>query len=76
MTTPPHISVHPKTRAEWRKWIEENHARPEGIWLISYKKAILEWITSSKKPETRAKRVEETVTKAEKTSAPTSGGNN
>jgi uncharacterized protein YdeI (YjbR/CyaY-like superfamily) len=32
----------------------------------SVKKAILEWIASAKKPETRAKRIEETVTKAEK----------
>ena len=38
MTTPPPNSVHPKSRAEWRKWLEENQARKEGIWLISYKK--------------------------------------
>ena len=31
----------------------------------SVKKAILEWISSAKRPETRAKRIEETVTKAE-----------
>ena len=31
----------------------------------SAKRAILEWISNAKKPETRAKRVEETVTKAE-----------
>ena len=30
----------------------------------SVKKAILEWISSAKKPETRAKRIEKTVTKA------------
>ena len=39
MTTPPPNSVHPKSRAEWRKWLEENQARPDGVWLISYKKA-------------------------------------
>ena len=38
MTTPPPNSVHPKSRAEWRKWLEENQTRKEGIWLISYKK--------------------------------------
>jgi uncharacterized protein YdeI (YjbR/CyaY-like superfamily) len=32
----------------------------------SVKRGILEWINSAKKPETRAKRIEETVTKAEK----------
>jgi uncharacterized protein YdeI (YjbR/CyaY-like superfamily) len=32
-------SIHPKSRAGWRMWLEENHARIEGIWLISYKKA-------------------------------------
>ena len=36
---PPTNSIHPKSRAEWRKWLEENHTRTEGVWLISYKKA-------------------------------------
>ena len=36
--TPPN-SVHPKSRAEWRKWLEDNHTRTEGFWLVSYKKA-------------------------------------
>jgi uncharacterized protein YdeI (YjbR/CyaY-like superfamily) len=35
----PPNSVHPETRAEWRKWLEKNHTRPEGVWLITYKKA-------------------------------------
>lgn len=35
----PPNSVHPKTRAEWRKWLEKNHTRTEGVWLITYKKA-------------------------------------
>lgn len=35
---PPPNSVHPKSRAEWRKWLEENHTRNEGVWLIMYKK--------------------------------------
>lgn len=38
MAKPPPNSVHPKTRAEWREWLERNHARAEGVWLISYKK--------------------------------------
>ena len=32
----------------------------------SVKRGILEWIASAKKPETRAKRIDETVTLAEK----------
>lgn len=36
---PPANSVHPLTRAEWRAWLEKNHTRTEGVWLISYKKA-------------------------------------
>lgn len=36
--TPPN-SVHPKTRAEWREWLAQHHTRPEGVWLISFKKA-------------------------------------
>ena len=37
-TTPPPNSFHPKSRAEWRKWLEKNHTRTEGVWFISYKK--------------------------------------
>jgi uncharacterized protein YdeI (YjbR/CyaY-like superfamily) len=36
--TPPN-SVHPKTRAEWRNWLEQHHTQQEGTWLISYKKS-------------------------------------
>ncbi|MEO5886540.1 MAG: YdeI/OmpD-associated family protein [Anaerolineales bacterium] len=39
MPTPPPNSIHPKTRADWRKWLEENQARTEGVWFISHKKA-------------------------------------
>ncbi|MBL8046726.1 MAG: YdeI/OmpD-associated family protein [Anaerolineales bacterium] len=39
MPKAPANSVHPKTRAEWRIWLEQNHTRAEGVWLISYKKA-------------------------------------
>lgn len=35
---PPTNSFHPKTRAEWRAWLEENHENEEGVWLISYLK--------------------------------------
>jgi len=31
--------VHPKSRAEWRAWLERNHADSPGIWLLYYKKA-------------------------------------
>jgi uncharacterized protein YdeI (YjbR/CyaY-like superfamily) len=39
MAAVPENSIHPLTRAEWRAWLMENHTRPEGIWLISYKKS-------------------------------------
>lgn len=39
MPKAPPNSTHPKTRAEWRAWLEANHTRAEGVWLISYKKA-------------------------------------
>jgi uncharacterized protein YdeI (YjbR/CyaY-like superfamily) len=35
----PENAVHPLTRAEWRAWLTENHTKPQGIWMISYKKA-------------------------------------
>ncbi|MDQ3003794.1 MAG: YdeI/OmpD-associated family protein [Chloroflexota bacterium] len=39
MPTPPPNSVYPKSRADWRKWLEENQSRTEGVWFVSYKKA-------------------------------------
>jgi len=35
----PPNSIHPKSRAEWRRWLEAHHTQTEGIWLVSYKKA-------------------------------------
>lgn len=34
----PENAVHPLTRAEWRAWLEQNHTRKEGVWLVTYKK--------------------------------------
>lgn len=39
MTNAPPDSVHPLSRAEWRAWLEQNHTRTSGVWLITYKKA-------------------------------------
>lgn len=39
MTTTPPNSIHPLTLAEWRAWLEQNHTRSEGVWLVTYKKA-------------------------------------
>jgi len=33
-----HEKLYVKTRKEWRKWLEDNHHRLEGIWLVYYKK--------------------------------------
>ncbi len=34
----PANSIHPRTRSEWRAWLEQNHTRAEGVWLITFKK--------------------------------------
>lgn len=34
----PPNAIHPLTREEWRAWLEKNHTRREGVWLVSYKK--------------------------------------
>lgn len=34
----PPNAVHLLTRAAWRQWLLENHARAEGVWLVSFKK--------------------------------------
>ncbi len=39
MTAAPDPSTHPLSRDEWRLWLVENHLRPSGVWLVSYKKA-------------------------------------
>ena len=38
MTLPPN-ALHPLSRAAWRAWLVEHHARTQGIWLVSFKKA-------------------------------------
>lgn len=32
-------SYYPKSRAEWRKWLEKNHRSKQSVWLIYYKSA-------------------------------------
>lgn len=27
-----------RTREEWRKWLEDNHVKSTGVWLVTYKK--------------------------------------
>ena len=31
--------VQPETRAAWRAWLQENHLRDSGVWLVTWKKA-------------------------------------
>ena len=31
--------IHPKTRAGWRSWLEKNHAKCDGVWLIYHRAA-------------------------------------
>lgn len=32
-------SVHARSRAAWRQWLQKHHTRTQGLWLITYKKA-------------------------------------
>lgn len=34
----PENSIHPDTRAQWRAWLAHHHERPDGVWLILWKK--------------------------------------
>lgn len=36
--TPPN-SFQPTTLSSWRAWLEANHTRPDGVWLITYRRA-------------------------------------
>ena len=31
--------IHPKTAAEWRRWLSDNHDTAKGVWLVAYKAA-------------------------------------
>jgi uncharacterized protein YdeI (YjbR/CyaY-like superfamily) len=31
--------IHPKTAAEWRRWLHANHDKARGVWLVAYKAA-------------------------------------
>lgn len=39
MVEPPPNSVQVETPAAWRAWLESNHTRSEGVWLVTYRKA-------------------------------------
>ena len=39
MTEKPTESIQPKSILEWNKWLEQNHSRANGIWLITFKQA-------------------------------------
>ncbi len=39
MTQPPPNSIHPATLADWRAWLAAHHTRPDGVWLITYRRA-------------------------------------
>lgn len=32
-------TFYPKTRSDWRKWLEKNHKKAKEIWVVYYKKA-------------------------------------
>jgi uncharacterized protein YdeI (YjbR/CyaY-like superfamily) len=36
--TPDYKTYHPKTRKQWRQWLEKNHTTSPGIWFIYFKK--------------------------------------
>jgi len=38
MPAPEYKTTHPKTRQQWRQWLEKNHLTSPGIWMIYYKK--------------------------------------
>jgi hypothetical protein len=45
---------YPKSQAEWRKWLQENHLSKQAVWLVS-----------AKTTETRQKRIAEIIDSAE-----------
>jgi uncharacterized protein YdeI (YjbR/CyaY-like superfamily) len=39
MSLPELETYHAKDRSEWRRWLQKNHSRSYGVWLIYYKKS-------------------------------------
>ena len=39
MIPTPSNSFQPTTLSSWRAWLEANHTRPDGVWLITYRRA-------------------------------------
>jgi uncharacterized protein YdeI (YjbR/CyaY-like superfamily) len=39
MTAADHPRVHPKSTAEWRRWLHDHHDTSKGVWLVEYKAA-------------------------------------
>jgi uncharacterized protein YdeI (YjbR/CyaY-like superfamily) len=37
MSAADYPQVHPKTTAEWRRWLQDNHDQAQGVWLVAYK---------------------------------------
>jgi uncharacterized protein YdeI (YjbR/CyaY-like superfamily) len=48
-------AYYPKSRGEWRKWLEKNHAKAKAVWLIMYNKG------SQKKTITQDEAVKEAL---------------
>ena len=36
---PPANTFQPRTLAEWRRWLQRNHGREAGVWLVTFKKS-------------------------------------
>jgi uncharacterized protein YdeI (YjbR/CyaY-like superfamily) len=39
MSSADYPRIHPKTAAEWRRWLRDNHDKAQGVWLVAYKAA-------------------------------------
>lgn len=39
MSAADYARVHPKSVAEWRGWLRDNHDKVKGVWLVAYKAA-------------------------------------
>lgn len=38
MPAPEYTTTHPKTRKQWRQWLQKNHTVLPGVWFVYYKK--------------------------------------
>ena len=60
-----------RSRAAWRRWLQQHHAEHRGVWFVHLRKEsgqdtlsyghYIDWLANAKRDETRARRLAEAI---------------